>query len=620
MQQPRTGTESFLSLERKLPILIGGLVAIVLLATLALVYVELRGSAVAYGTERLRGTADELADLAREGVEARVRLMSGVAADSAVTAFARGDAGARTGALARLTTIRVAVDSTLPLRIIALDGTTLIDVVPAQALSIEQAPFPPIETADSVLYSRLHERGGGLVYWTTAPIRDDGRIIGHVAQLRSIAAGSATARIEELVGNQTEIFFANREGGPWGAFHGGVVTDAPDIGTLGVPFVHTDAAGERKYAFAMDIGATPWIVVTQTPWSAVVGRSNDVLRRVAFIGLLLMLVGGVAAWLVSRSVTRPLRDLGDAADAIARGDYSRRTGLQRDDEIGRLASSFDAMAGHVDATHDELARRFAHVQALAGELETARVEALQANSAKSDFLATMSHEIRTPINAVIGYTDLLEAGVAGQLEPAQQAYVERIRLSSEHLITVVNDVLDFAKIESGQMRMAPEMHRAVDTIGGAIDILHARAVARGIDLHTECAAGLRYYGDDHRVQQVLLNLLSNALKFSPADERVSIRCDARTSRAHAASGAATPERQWTCITVADHGPGVPPDQLDHIFEPFIQGAAGYTRPHGGTGLGLAIARSLARMMGGDLTVESLPGAGASFTLWLPEHP
>jgi two-component system, sensor histidine kinase len=182
-----------------------------------------------------------------------------------------------------------------------------------------------------------------------------------------------------------------------------------------------------------------------------------------------------------------------------------------------------------------------------------------------------------------------------------------------------DDVLDFAKVESGQMRMAREIRSAGAAIDSAVSMMHGPATAKRVSLRVSCPAESLFLGDAQRVEQILLNLLSNALKFTESGGTVAITCDRRQSRAHPPLPDSGGTQVWTCITVQDPGPGIDAAQHEHIFEPFVQGASGYTRPHGGTGLGLAISRSLARLMGGDLTLESAPGAGASFTVWLP-HP
>ncbi|HEX2167049.1 MAG TPA: ATP-binding protein [Longimicrobiales bacterium] len=192
-------------------------------------------------------------------------------------------------------------------------------------------------------------------------------------------------------------------------------------------------------------------------------------------------------------------------------------------------------------------------------------------------------------------------------------------MSSEHLTSVVNDVLDFAKIESGQMRISRDVQSARASIDSAISMLQARASEKKIRVTVSSAIEAVFLGDAQRVQQILLNLLSNALKFTPERGSVVITCEHRESRGFGEHVGADSRTAWTCISVRDDGIGIAADQIGPIFEPFVQGAGGYTRPHGGSGLGLAISRSLARMMDGDITVESEPGAGSTFTLWLP-HP
>jgi signal transduction histidine kinase len=260
-----------------------------------------------------------------------------------------------------------------------------------------------------------------------------------------------------------------------------------------------------------------------------------------------------------------------------------------------------------DVTEHVLARR---------EAQRARGQAEEANQAKSHFLAMMSHEIRTPINAVLGYTDLLDLGVAGPLSPQQQEYVTRVRVSSRHLLGLVNDVLDLSKIEAGEMTVAADEVAAGDVLARVMEIMEAQAGPRGIDLRQawDCPPSTRFTGDADRVRQIVLNLVANALKFTPAGGAVTLRCRTadEASADVVAEGAA-----WVVVDVDDTGRGIAPEKLGRIFEPFGQAEAEDARGRDGTGLGLTISRRFARMMGGDLTVESTPGAGSRFSLWLP---
>ena len=261
-----------------------------------------------------------------------------------------------------------------------------------------------------------------------------------------------------------------------------------------------------------------------------------------------------------------------------------------------------------DVTEHVLARR---------EAQRATAAAEQANRAKSQFLANMSHEIRTPINAVVGYTDLLDAGVAGELSPPQQEYVTRIRESSVHLLDLVSEVLDFAKIEAGEMAVESAEVPIAQVIGSAVAIVSAEAAARDLALveEWECDRSVRFLGAEQRTRQILLNLLSNAFKFTLPGGTVTLRC--RTAKAPAPDSALQDRGPWIVVEVEDTGIGIPDQHIARIFEPFVQVEEGHTRRAGGTGLGLSISRRLARMMGGDVTVRSAPGHGSVFALWLP---
>jgi signal transduction histidine kinase len=246
----------------------------------------------------------------------------------------------------------------------------------------------------------------------------------------------------------------------------------------------------------------------------------------------------------------------------------------------------------------------------------ARTDAEAANRVKSDFLANMSHELRTPINAVLGYTELLNMGVTGPVTGDQRHQLERIRVSSAHLLTLVNDVLDLAKVEAGQMDFEVRMEPAREVIAEAVELVEDSARKRGVALDNQGAASpVRYVGDHDRVLQILLNLLSNAVKFTAEGGLVAVRCGSSPRAAEPAR--VSGQGPWTYVEVEDTGIGLSETDLARVFHPFVQAEMGRTRSHGGTGLGLTISRQLARLMGGDLVARSELGTGSCFTVWLP---
>jgi signal transduction histidine kinase len=258
----------------------------------------------------------------------------------------------------------------------------------------------------------------------------------------------------------------------------------------------------------------------------------------------------------------------------------------------------------------ERERQLAHERA-------ARAEAEAASEAKSEFLAMMSHELRTPLNAVIGYAELLDLGIGGPLTVEQRQQVVRIRTSGRHLLGLVNEVLDLAKIEEGRLAVHMGVGRVGDAADAALALVQPRAEEKGIDLVDQCLgdSSVMYEGDEDRVRQILVNLLSNAVKFTDPGGRVVLECSVASTPD--AEARLTARDQWVYLRVTDTGVGIPTEQLPLIFEPFVQGESGHTRSNDGSGLGLTISRRLARLMGGDLTVRSEVGKGSAFTLWLP---
>jgi len=362
------------------------------------------------------------------------------------------------------------------------------------------------------------------------------------------------------------------------------------IGALAINFSHSELLTANRGA--MDMGIT-------------IAASG-----IIFISVVSVMIGHL--------LTRRLSVVTTSAQRFAAGDLSAKAQLSGSDEVAQLGQAFDAMAANIEKhiatlqateaelrqSRDDLERR---VVERTKELAVARDQALEASRTKSAFLANMSHELRTPLNAVIGYSEMLaedaEAGGYAGITPD----LKKIKAAGTHLLSLINEVLDLAKIEAGKVAISVAQFDVASLIEEAATSVRPLMNSCDITLRVQCETGLgSMCSDEMKVRQALMNLLSNACKFT---EKGTIDVVAgRVERAGAA---------WIKIAVADTGIGIAAEQLEKLFADFYQVDRSTTRKYGGTGLGLAISRRFCQMLGGDISVESCLHCGSTFTILLP---
>jgi signal transduction histidine kinase/ActR/RegA family two-component response regulator len=337
------------------------------------------------------------------------------------------------------------------------------------------------------------------------------------------------------------------------------------------------------------------------------------IRFIVLVSLGSLLAAVTITFFLQSAISRPILRLSEAAQVITREeDYSIRVTRESEDELGILYHSFNQMLDALKSTHDEMASQAEKLAKEVGvrkraeaELMVAKEAAEASNRAKSEFLANMSHEIRTPLTGILGFAEVLLTGGDDGDVAKRIDYLTTIQASGKHLLTVINDILDLSKIESGRVEFDHEACHPDRIVADVLRVLQVKADEKGLQLSVrwETKVPQLIYTDQSRVRQALINLIGNSIKFTA---KGSVEVVGRFVEYQG-----RPQIEYDVI---DTGIGIMESQLEKIFDPFVQADNSVTRRFGGTGLGLAITRKIARGLGGDLTAVSDVGDGSTFTM------
>lgn len=339
-----------------------------------------------------------------------------------------------------------------------------------------------------------------------------------------------------------------------------------------------------------------------------IARNNALLITLALVtGFLAMTVSYL---IVRYIIVKPVLHLKEVSDAVAHGDLDQRADIRTGDEFEELSHAYNRMLRHLVTTQDELRLVNSSLDGKVDQLARANLSLHEMNKLKNDFLATMSHELRTPLNSILGFSDVL-SGAEG-LNDRQKKYLANIQTSGRHLLTLINDILDLAKMEAGKMELHPSEFAIADLIERMTGAMAPLTEKKNIELTSHVDPNIPIVTQDAgKLQQVLYNLLSNAVKFTPDGGRVKVL--------------ALPHgHDKVDLVVADTGIGIPLEDQTVVFQKFRQGRAlpgqedgAMTREFEGTGLGLSIVKELSRLLGGEVILESEFGKGSTFTVRVP---
>lgn len=712
------------SLRFRATLLMCGLLLAAVAAYAAVAYDEIVRYATDSAHDRLHAVSSEFSGLlAGSAVEMRGRV-DRVLSDTILITRLRDpeweDVRAALGALAGVQ----AGENSLYGEVVDASGrrlgvTSARPPLPLEPMDMERA----IERRAAVV-GGLRTVGDTIVYPVVGPVMKGAEVAVFLVRWRRLSiAGGGRDRLEEMIGSGARMYMADAGGGLWTDFDREVPAPDVELASLAEVVEYSHADGTKVVGTARPVAGTPWVFVVEFPRAGIVAGAGRILQHLLLFGLLLLLVGGVLAWLAAGRLTGSMTELAGAARALTDGDYSRRVGVQGDDEIATLAGAFNTMAAGIAASHQALERKFHELAALEAQhrgtlerlehvitssrtmmyelavdgdqarlvwisenirrllghevrdalepgwwyrnlhpedqplldriragfldggemtheyrlrnadgeyrlirdeqrvltdeagrnyqvvgtmaditewrqLHLAKDAAEAASRAKSEFLSRMSHELRTPMNSILGFAQLLslELQDEGNLESA-----EHILRGGRHLLQLIDEVLDIARIESGSVSMSVEPVIAEEVLRESADLVRTLAEEREITLRIGSSDAL-VSADRQRLKQILLNLLSNAVKYNRKGGTTWLGCE--------------PHGEGRVrIFVQDDGPGIAPEAVQRMFMPFERLGAEHTGIDG-TGLGLSLSKGFAEAMGGTLGVRSEPGAGSRFWIEL----
>jgi two-component system, NtrC family, sensor kinase len=379
--------------------------------------------------------------------------------------------------------------------------------------------------------------------------------------------------------------------------------DAPtDAVTIGRDYEGTEVLSAYKTIEPMG-----WRVFVEEPLSEAFAPIEAAIWRTAVLLVAFLLLAIATAVLLARRLVRPIESIQAAAAKIGSGALDQRIQIETNDELGSLADEFNRMAAQLQDSYTSLELK---VQERTQELATALRELddksrqLEAASRhKSQFLANMSHELRTPLNAIIGFSQVLRERMFGEVNEKQAEYLDDILSSANHLLSLINEVLDLSKVEAGQLELEVAPFSLQEALERGVVMVRERAIKDGVQITITPSPDVDVVaGDERRIRQVIFNLLSNAVKFTPEGGAVDVHASQVNGEVR--------------VSVSDTGPGIAEDARERIFEEFQQTEAGIEQREG-TGLGLALSKRLVELHGGRIWVDSELGTGSTFVFTLP---
>jgi len=593
-RQPFRAIFGGLSIRHRLPLLIAVLLFGVIAASTWASYRGVKDSALDVGRERLINLTQQLASLLQQSSGTLAGKTFTAANDPAIRAFVRSPSDTTRPAAAAVLQQFTAPQDLNSLQLEIWDAhnsplLTLPDGTSPEASSLEtefkQSSADPFKAAGAIRVIKDTP-----AYPTVAAVRDEaGKPIAYLVRWRKLSSSpEARKQLTDLLGSQSALYLGNSQGDVWTDLVN-IVPKPPVSLSSTREVTHYTRDGISVMALGRPISGTPWFVMVEFPDQVFLTQANRFLRRMAMIGLVLFGMGMVGAFTLSRSITRPLHLLTQAAAAISGGNYSRQVEVRRRDELGKLADAFNTMAARVDESQHELERRI-------GE-RTSQLEF--ANKELESFSYSVSHDLRAPLRAINGFSQILSEDYGARVPEEARRHLDQIQDNAKKMGQLVDDLLNFSRL--GRQALQKQQISPADLARQVLEEMHPEDQGRNVKVSIGDLPAVQ--ADPSLLRQVYVNLISNALKYTRARPDAQIEI-----------GATEANGDGTVYYVQDNGAGFDMQYAGKLFGVFQR--LHRAEEFEGTGVGLAIVQRIIQRHGGRIWAEAEVNKGAKFSFTL----
>jgi len=591
-----------LSIQQRLPFLICILLLTVIFTFSWVSYIGVKNASIAIGSERLTTLVDKLSLIFKQSIDTYADTAKTVTTQKSVKNFLTSrDEKSRRETIAILKKFQKKDSLRELVQLLDAQKKGLVDLGDSRispGVNIDSLTRPSPAGVEYTSAGRFILYKGSMYYPVISSITNEGKTVGYAVSWNKIRTTRANIeQLTQLLGSNGKLYFGNDDGKFWTDLLKPVAKPPVDLEKLQQVAQYTRPDGEKVLASMRGVPGSRWLVLVELSSASFLKTANLFLRWVIILGITLVIAGSVGGWIMSRNITRPLHALSKAASAIAEGDYSSVVDIDRQDELGKLAESFNIMTVRVRSAQQELEQK---VQDRTKELQTAMTDISdqkENEKKKDEFISIASHELKTPLTTIKAFFQLAKREIHPEFKSFNFLGIAARQLN--RMEQLIGDLLDVSKINSGKMQYNLEDFDFDELLRDAIDSV--QEISPKHTLVLEKSASIIFHGDRQRIEQVIINLLDNAVKYSPDADKVLVRAELQGGKLQ--------------VTIKDFGIGIAKKHLTDLFDKFYR--VDLQHRFQGLGLGLFISSEIVKRHGGTIWVTSEPSQGAAFTFELP---